>query len=188
MPASPTRPWLQTSAEPDLPMSEFEWLGDARDPKATLKALRLLLQTHGVRQAVLTVRPAGTSLWRHGLALLTPGGWVLVDEAFVSGNGSDGADALNKAVKLLSRHLLRMRWTRATNGALTNDLANALGHGWLDRSQLLTIVRETGDPFTTGFDPTSHRLVIQEPPKRRSQQVADGQLSLWEGLPGLDLT
>src|SRR5690606_16742320 len=121
------------------------------------------------------------------LALNTPSGWALIDEAFVSGIGGERAVALNKALGLLERHLMRLRWTRANNGALTNDLATALGHGWLEHSELLAVVRERGDEFAVVFEPAADRLVIRETPKARAAKSDTRQMGLWDGLPGLEL-
>jgi hypothetical protein len=156
-------------------------IGDADDPRYTLKALRTRLGRAPVRLAVLTVEQYRHGLFRHGWILDTAEGPFAVEPAFVSGYGGEGASALALSLKAIARGRVPLHWLagwpawEAVNGGV------AACREWLDHSMPLWVrVSHSDDAFAVRFDEAGGLLTV-ETGKARPSWSDPRQLTLFEG-------
>ena len=106
----------------------------------------------------------------------------LVEEAFASGYGGQGAEALALAARALARQRVRLGWQAGfPDWAVLAGGTAALRHWAAEASPLWVRRHERCEVYSVTFDPEANLLTIADPPSVRRRLAGDPrQLSLFD--------
>ncbi|MBC7543721.1 MAG: hypothetical protein H7338_13420 [Candidatus Sericytochromatia bacterium] len=171
-----------TATPPPTPaVDPVALVGDGHDPVYTLRVLRSRLRLGGIRTATLTCQDDLPGIRRHGWVLVGDEACWLVEAAFASGYGGQGAEALAQTVRHLTRARVRLQWqTGWPDWAVMAGGVPAM-RDWLGSASPLWVRRhDRCDRYGVTFDPSDSLLTIADPPSARRRQADDPrQLALF---------